>query len=227
MSSAYSVMQRPIHARQKAPSPTVFVVDDDISVRESLESLIQHEGIDVKTFVSAASFLEHPSSAGPTCLLLDVSMPGLTGLELQKSLIVDRPAMPIIFVTGREDARTVVQAMKAGAIEFLTKPFDDEALLMAVRGAIERSVSLLRKEHRKAEINSRYNALTRREREVYVLIVEGLLNREIGHELGISEITVKAHRGQVMRKMEAESFAELVRLAGEAERPDSHGLATL
>ncbi|WP_345816725.1 response regulator (plasmid) [Paraburkholderia sp. PREW-6R] len=227
MSSTYPVLQRPSPARQKPPSPTVFIVDDDISVRESLESLIQHEGIDVKTFVSATSFLEHAPSTGPTCLLLDVSMPGLNGLDLQKSLIHDRPAMPIIFVTGHEDARTVVQAMKAGAIEFLTKPFDDQALLIAVRGAIERSSSLLRKEHRKAEINSRYNALTRRERQVYVLIVEGLLNREIGHELGISEITVKAHRGQVMRKMEAESLAELVRLAGEAGSPDSNGSATL
>ena len=204
-------------SRVKVSSPMIFIVDDDISVRESVESLLRHEGFAVESFVSANSFLEHPMAQGPSCLLLDITLPGLTGLELQKSLAVDRQAMPIIFLTGREDAPTIVQAMKAGAVEFLTKPFRDDALLDAIRDAIERSEVLVRRERRKAASRERYGDLTRREREVLYLITQGLLNREIGDELGISEITVKAHRGQVMRKMEAESLAELIHMVGDGE----------
>jgi FixJ family two-component response regulator len=145
--------------------------------------------------------------------VLDIQLPGLTGLELQKSLVVDRPATPIIFITGQDDTRTVVSAMKAGAIEFLAKPFDDDVLLDAVRAAIVHSETLVAREARKSLLKARHASLTRREREVLPLIVEGFLNREIGEHLGISEITVKAHRGQIMRKMEAESLAELLRMA--------------
>lgn len=215
MSTIYAGLAKPMSVRHKVVPPTVFIVDDDISVRESLESLIRHEGFDVKSFVSATSFLAHPNVLNRGCMLLDISLPGLTGLELQKALAVERPAMPIIFITGHDDAPTIVKAMKGGAVEFLTKPFDDEALLEAIRAAVERSEMLVRRESRKSLITGRYGELTRREKEVFGLIAEGLLNREIGDELGISEITVKTHRGQVMRKMAAESFAELVRMAGE------------
>lgn len=201
--------------RPKVLPPTVFIVDDDISIRESIELLLGHEGFEVKSFVSASSFLEHTHEVGPSCMLLDIALPGVTGLELQKSLAVDRPAMPIIFITGREDAPTIVQAMKAGAVEFLTKPFDDDALLDAIHAAIERSEMLVRRERHRQEIRRRYSELTPREREVLSLITEGFLNREIGVELGISEITVKAHRGQVMRKMEAESLAELIHMVSD------------
>jgi FixJ family two-component response regulator len=207
--------QRPMLHRSKTSPATVFIVDDDISVRESVESLLRHEGFAVKSFVCANTFLEHEDSPGPSCLLLDIALPGLTGLELQRSLVTDRPTMPIIFVTGREDAPTIVQAMKAGAVEFLTKPFNDDALLDAIRSAIERSEVLVSRERRKADIQQKYDGLTRREREVLSRILAGFLNREIGEELGISEITVKAHRGQVMRKMEAESLAELIHMTGE------------
>lgn len=215
MSTIYTGLAKPMSVRPDVVPPTVFIVDDDISVRESLESLIRHEGFDVKSFVSATSFLAHPNVLSRGCMLLDIALPGLTGLELQKALTVERPAMPIIFITGHDDAPTIVKAMKGGAVEFLTKPFDDEALLEAIRAAVERSEMLVRRESRKSLITGRYGELTRREKEVLSLIAEGLLNREIGDELGISEITVKTHRGQVMRKMEAESFAELVRMAGE------------
>ncbi|MGF6505854.1 response regulator transcription factor [Paraburkholderia sp. 32] len=211
----YADSATPILSRPQIHPPTVFIVDDDVSIRESLESLIRHEGFDVKSFVSGNSFLEHPNVLGPGCMLLDVSLPGLNGLELQKSLVVERPAMPIIFITAREDPPTIVQAMKAGAVEFLTKPFNDDTLLDAIRAAIQRSELLVRSEARKLAVQRRYDELTRREREVLSLIVEGLLNREIGEELNISEITVKAHRGRVMRKMEALSLAELVHLAAE------------
>ncbi|WP_341962643.1 response regulator [Pseudomonas sp. RC10] len=209
-------------ANQDEPRPhpdvlagKVFIVDDDVSVREALESLIRHTGLQVKSFSCAQRFLDYPHLLEPCCLLLDVSMPGVTGLELQQSIAVDKPAMPIIFITGREDARTIVQAMKAGAVEFLTKPLDIEKLLDAIQSAIARSELLVRHEVRKATVKARYRELTRREREVFALVVEGLLNREIGNALSISEITVKAHRGQVMRKMEANTLAELFRIANE------------
>jgi FixJ family two-component response regulator len=192
---------------------TVFVIDDDISVRESLELLIRHEGFNVESFVCAKSFLTHPHVAAPACLILDIALPGVTGLELQKSLVSDRPEMPIIFITGREDVPTTVQAMKAGAVEFLLKPFSDDVLVGAVRLAIERSKALVAQRALRTTSKERYARLTRRERQVFSLITSGLLNREVGEQLGISEITVKAHRGQVMRKMEADSLADLIRMA--------------
>jgi FixJ family two-component response regulator len=192
----------------------VFVVDDDVSVRESLELLIDNEGWQPKTFASAQEFLGSPRAVVPSCLLLDISLPGLNGLELQKRVAVERTDMPIIFITGHGDIPKSVQAMKAGAVEFLTKPFNDEVLLTAVRQALERSRLALVQEAEMQELRNRYASLTPREREVMALVVSGLLNKQVGGELGISEITVKAHRGQVMQKMKANSIADLVKMAG-------------
>jgi FixJ family two-component response regulator len=191
----------------------VFVVDDDISVRESLELLIRSEGWQPETFASAQEFLAHPRMLVPSCLVLDVSLPGLNGLDLQKRVAVERIDMPIIFITGYGNVPMTVQAMKAGAVEFLTKPFSDDVLLSAIRNAIERSQTALGLEAEMRALRDRYASLTRREREVMALVASGLLNKQVGGELGISEITVKAHRGQAMQKMKADSLADLVKMA--------------
>ena len=199
-------------------TPVVFVVDDDVSVRESLESLILSAGWQPETFASAEDFLERSRPDGPSCLVLDVTLPNLNGLDLQKR-IVDRADMPIIFITGYGDVASTVQAMKAGAAEFLTKPFADDVLLDAIAHAIERSRSALAREAQLRARRDCYASLTPRERETMALVVSGLLNKQIAVELGISEITVKAHRGQVMRKMRVDSLAELVRVAAALDVP--------
>jgi FixJ family two-component response regulator len=194
------------------PTPIVFVVDDDISVRESLEGLIRSEGWETETFGSAEAFLARPRVFAPSCLVLDVSLPDLNGLDLQKR-IADRSDMPIIFITGYGDVPMTVQAMKAGAAEFLMKPFGGEVLLNAIRQAIERSRTALGQEEEMRMLRERYASLSQREQEVMTLVVAGRLNKQVGFELGISEITVKAHRGRMMRKMKAGSLADLVNMA--------------
>ena len=201
-----------------SPPPIVFVVDDDVSVRESLELLIRNEGWQAETFQSAQEFLVHPRVIAPSCLVLDVTLPDLSGLDLQKR-VIDRTDMPIIFITGYGDVPMTVQAMKAGAVEFLTKPFSTDVLLDAVRNAIERSRTTLGHEAEMRALRQRYASLTSRERQVMALVVAGLLNKQVGSDLGISEITVKAHRGSVMRKMEADSLADLVTMAARLRPP--------
>jgi len=194
-------------------TPIVFVVDDDISVRESLELLLRCEGWEPETFASAQEFLCRPRPLVPNCLVLDVSLPGLNGVDLQERLALERTDMPIIFITGHGDVPTSVRAMKAGAVEFLMKPFKDNVLVDAIRESLDRSRLALAREIEMRIVRSRYALLTRRERQVMALVVSGLLNKQVGGELGISEITVKAHRGQVMQKMQAESLADLVRIS--------------
>jgi FixJ family two-component response regulator len=198
---------------QPAATPIVFVVDDDISVRESLEALIGFVGLQVETFASAEEFLARPRPLAPSCMVLDVSLPDLSGLDLQKLIGQDRVDMPIIFITGHGDVPMTVQAMKAGAVEFLTKPFDDEVLLSAIRHAIERSAAVLDDQVEITALRNIYDSLTPREQDVMRLVVAGMLNKQIGLKLDISEITVKAHRGKMMQKMKADSVADLVRMA--------------
>ena len=213
MNPASSSFHEPRSSLLPRDTPTVFVVDDDISVRESLESLIRVAGWQPQTFASAQEFLSRPRAFAPSCLVLDVSLPDLNGLDLQKRIAADRFDMPIIFITGYGDVPTTVRAMKAGAVEFLLKPYADEVLLSAIQQALERSRAALRHEAELRSIRIPYASLSRRERQVMGLVVRGMLNKEVGGELGISEITVKAHRGNVMRKMKAGSFADLVNMA--------------
>lgn len=184
-----------------------------MSVRESLELLVRNENWRPEIFASAQEFLDHPRELVPSCLVLDLSLPGLNGLELQKRLAIERIDMPIIFITGYGDVPKSVQAMKAGALEFLTKPLDSDALVGAIRNALQRSTLVLAQNAEMQELRDRYALLTPRERQVMALVVSGLLNKQVGGELSISEITVKAHRGQVMQKMKANSLADLVRIA--------------
>ncbi len=200
-------------------TPIVFVVDDDVSVRESLEPLIRRAGWKPETFSSARDFLSRIRDETPSCLVLDVELPDLNGLEVQERVAANRTEMPIIFITGHGDIPMSVRAMKAGAAEFLTKPFERDVLLAAIRRAIERSrVALVQASELKL-LNQRYASLTPREREVLVWVVSGLLNKQVGAELGMTEATVKAHRGQVMQKMKADSLADLVRITARLELP--------
>ena len=200
--------------------PTVLVVDADASVRESVELLIDRSGWQPKTFVSAKEFLALPRVGAPCCMVLDVALPGLSGLELQK-LVADRTDMPVIFLTGKGDVEMTVQAMKAGAVEFLTKPFRPDVLVGAIREALERSRQTRARQEAMKSLRESYASLSRREREVMELVVSGLLNKQVGGELGISEITVKAHRGQVMRKMQADSLPALVKMAARLDLPSA------
>ncbi|MFV3372263.1 response regulator transcription factor [Pseudomonas sp. NY15435] len=194
-------------------TPIVYVVDDDISVRESLELLIRSAGWRPVLFDAASAFLDEPPSPAPSCLVLDVNLPDLNGLDLQRSVAGKRPAMPIIFITGYGDVPLTVRAMKAGAVEFLTKPFDSDTLLQAIADALEHSRAALGQQSRLDVLRQAYALLTSREREVLEMVVAGRLNKQVAADLGISEITVKAHRGRVMRKMQARTLPDLVNMA--------------
>jgi FixJ family two-component response regulator len=195
-----------------AASPIVFVVDDDVSVRTSLELLIQSAGWRAETFASARAFLARPRALVPSCVVLDLALRDINGLDVQQRVAIERPHAPVIFISGQSDVPTTVRAMKAGALEFLTKPFGEDALLDAIRDALERSRRALERDAKMQALRDSYASLTRREREVMRLVAAGLLNKQVGGELGISEITVKAHRGQVMRKMNAGSLPALVHM---------------
>jgi FixJ family two-component response regulator len=208
------VMSHELGALQLANAePIVFVVDDDISVRKSFESLIIRGGWQIETFAYAHQFLARPRPVVPSCLVLNVTLPDRNGLDVQKRVAVERPNTPIIFITAQPDVYTSVQAMKAGAVEFLIKPFDDNILLGAIQEGLKRSCAALSRDREMRALRNSYARLSHREQQVMDLVVSGLLNKQVGGELGISEITVKAHRGQVMQKMKADSFADLVRMA--------------
>ena len=207
------VIERESESSSAHATPVVFVVDGDVSVRESLDAMIRCAGFKAETFSSAHDFLEHPPARVPNCLVLEVCLPDLSGLDLQNLIAAERTDTPIIFITGYCDVPTTVRAMKAGAIEFLTKPFDDQVLLDAIEHAIERSRAVLSEEAGMQSIRDRYASLSKREREVMALVVTGLLNKQVGGELGICEFTVKMHRRRVMRKMDVRSLAELVNIA--------------
>src|SRR5580693_8824292 len=194
--------------------PTVVVVDDDVSVRESLEVLIQSEGWQPALFESAQDFLARLSTVVPSCLILDVNLPDLSGLDIQQRITDEKSSTPIIFITGYGDIPTSVRAMKAGAAEFLTKPLDDEILIRAIRDAVLRSQANLKREGAQRQLQERFASLSKRECEVMNLVVKGLMNKQVAFELDISEITVKAHRGRVMEKMRASTFVDLVNMAG-------------
>jgi FixJ family two-component response regulator len=204
-------------------TPIVFVIDEDIFIRESLERLIRGEGLQSETFESAREFLAWPRPLVPSCLILALSLPDLNPLQMQKQIARERPEMPIIAISSYEDIPTTVQAMKTGAIDFLVKPFRNEVVLGAIHESLERSRLALDREMEKRDLRNRYVSLTPREQQVMALVVSGLLNKQVGGELRISEITVKAHRGQVMQKMKANSLADLVRMAAKL-RPAREGI---